>query len=106
MDGLLKLTVYIPDSHLEMVKAALFAAGAGRVGNYDCCAWQVLGEGQFRPLAGADPHIGRVGDLERVPEWRVELVLPAARAHEVVAALKSTHPYETPAYDVVALLPI
>ncbi len=106
MDGLLKLTVYIPDSHLEVVKTALFDAGAGRVGNYDRCAWQVLGEGQFRPLAGADPHIGQVGAVEHVPEWRVELVLPASCVNEVVAALKSTHPYETPAYDVVALLPI
>lgn len=106
MDGLLKLTVYIPDSHLEVVKAALFAAGAGRVGDYDCCAWQVLGDGQFRPLAGANPHIGQVGELEHVPEWRVELVLPAARAKDVVMALKYTHPYEVPAYDLVRLLDI
>lgn len=106
MEGLLKLTVYVPDSHLEPVKAALFAAGAGRVGAYDCCAWQVLGEGQFRPLAGANPHLGCVGELARVPEWRVELVLAAERAKEVVAALRSAHPYEAPAYDLVALLPI
>ncbi len=104
MGNLLKLTVYIPDAHLEAVKDALFDAGAGQVGNYDRCAWQVLGEGQFRPLAGADPYLGRIGDLERVPEWRVEVVVPENRLQAVVSALKSTHPYETPAYDVVALL--
>lgn len=106
MSSLFKLTVYIPDSHLESVKQALLDAGAGRVGNYDRCAWQVLGEGQFRPLSGADPHLGKIGEVERVPEWRVELVVPDNRLQDVVSALKATHPYETPAYDVVALLPI
>lgn len=106
MSSLFKLTVYIPDSHLESVKTALFDAGAGQVGNYDRCAWQVLGEGQFRPLSGADPHLGKVGAVERVSEWRLELVVPDSRLQDVVSALKATHPYETPAYDVVALLPI
>lgn len=104
MSSLFKLTVYIPDTHLETVKEALFDAGAGRVGSYDRCAWQVLGEGQFRPLPGAEPHIGDIGQVERVPEWRVELVVPGNCLQAVVSALKSTHPYETPAYDVVALL--
>lgn len=103
---MLKLTVYIPDSHLEPVKAALFAAGAGRIGDYDGCAWQVLGQGQFRPLAGANPFIGEGGQLSVVPEWRVEMVLDEAVLTAVIAALKTAHPYETPAYDVVAVLPV
>lgn len=106
MSELLKLTVYVPASHLEAVKDALFAAGAGQVGHYDRCAWQVLGEGQFRALAGAQPFIGAVSQQESVPEYRVEMVLPRARLHDVIAALKAAHPYETPAFDVIALIDV
>ena len=104
MSDLLKLTVYVPASHLDAVKDAIFAAGAGRVGDYDRCAWQVLGEGQFRALPGAQPFIGKVGALEQVAEYRVETVLPLAALAAVVSALKMAHPYETPAFDVTALL--
>lgn len=95
-----KLAFFVPPSHLEQVKDAVFAAGAGRIGNYDCCAWQVLGQGQFRPLDGATPFIGQAGEVERVPEWKVELVVADALIQSVVAALKRSHPYETPAYEV------
>ena len=104
MSDLLKLTVYVPASHLDAVKDAIFAAGAGRVGDYDRCAWQVLGEGQFRALPGAQPFIGMVGSLEQVAEYRVETVLPRAALAAVVAALKTAHPYETPAFDLPVLL--
>lgn len=104
MAALLKLTVYVPASHVEAVKDALFAAGAGRVGDYDRCAWQVLGQGQFRPLAGAQPFTGTIGDTEQVDEYRVELVLDPACLKARIEALKQTHPYETPAYDVITLL--
>ncbi|WP_145152963.1 NGG1p interacting factor NIF3 [Pseudomonas oryzihabitans] len=100
-----KLCFYVPDSHLEAVKQTIFAVGGGRIGRYDSCCWQVQGLGQFRPLAGSQPHLGEQGSLERVEEWRVELVLanePIAR--QAVAALKAAHPYETPAYDVVQVL--
>lgn len=99
-----KITFYVPESHLDAVKAALFAAGAGRVGNYDCCAWQVRGEGQFRPLTGSNPFIGQQGVLEVVDEYRVELVCEENHLQAAVAALKQAHPYEEPAYDVVRLL--
>jgi len=69
LSDLFKLTVYVPVSHLEAVKDALFAAGAGRVGDYDRCAWQVLGEGQFRALPGAQPFVGAVGVQESVAEY-------------------------------------
>ena len=104
VSDLFKLVVYVPASHLDAVKDALFAAGAGQVGNYDRCAWQVLGEGQFRALPGAQPFIGQVGTVEQVPEYRVETVLPRAALAAVVSALKAAHPYETPAFDVTALL--
>lgn len=98
-----KLAFFVPPSHVEQVKDAVFAAGAGRIGNYDCCAWQVLGQGQFRPLDGATPFIGQAGEVERVAEWKVELVVADALIRPVVAALKLSHPYETPAYEVYRL---
>lgn len=98
-----KLCFFVPDSNLESVKNALFDAGAGHIGNYDHCCWQVLGQGQFRPLPGSDPHIGSTGTVERVEEWKVELVVAEERIHAVIAALKAAHPYETPAYEVFRL---
>ena len=100
---MLKLTVYIPETHVEQVKAALFAAGAGRYANYDCCAWQVLGQGQFRPLEGSKPHIGKTNVIERVPEYRVEMIVPEDAVAAVLVALKGAHPYEEPAYDLVSI---
>ena len=95
-----KLCVYVPTSHLEQVKQAMFDAGAGRIGDYDSCCWQVAGQGQFRPLAGADPFIGSQGTIETVEEYKVELVCEDALIVTVVAALKQAHPYEEPAYQV------
>lgn len=92
------LVVYIPEADAESVKSALFAAGAGRIGNYEACAWQTLGTGQFRPLDGANPTIGAVGDIEKVPELRVEMVCAPEDMLAVERALHEAHPYETPAY--------
>ena len=99
-----KLTVFIPDTALEPVKSALFAAGAGKIGNYEQCCWQVQGSGQFMPLAGSQPHIGTQDTLETVEEWRVEMVVADAYIKPVIEALKQTHPYETPAYNVIQVL--
>jgi hypothetical protein len=98
-----KLAFFVPPSHVEQVKSALFAAGAGRIGAYDCCAWQVLGQGQFRPLDGSQPFIGQSGQIEQVQEWKVELVVADDLIQPAVAALKLAHPYETPAYEVYKL---
>jgi len=95
-----KLAFFVPPSHVEQVKNALFAAGAGRIGAYDCCSWQVLGQGQFRPLDGSQPFIGHAGEVEQVQEWKVELVVSDELIRQAVAALKNSHPYEVPAYDV------
>jgi len=95
-----KLSFFVPPSHVESVKSAVFAAGGGRIGAYDQCAWQVLGQGQFRPLDGSQPFFGQTGQVERVEEWKVELVVADELIRDVVLALKQSHPYETPAYEV------
>lgn len=99
-----KLTVFIPDEALEGVKTALFAAGAGTIGNYQHCGWQVQGQGQFMPMAGSNPHLGSQNNIEKVDEWRVEMVVETSVIEEVIKALKQAHPYETPAYDVIEVL--
>jgi len=101
-----QIVVYIPESHVEPVKAALFAAGAGKVGDYDSCAWQTLGLGQFRPLDGSAPFIGQTGEVETVDEYRVELVCEKAVLKVAVEAMIAAHPYEEPAYSVWPLFNI
>lgn len=98
---MLLLQVYVPESHLEPVKAALFAAGAGRIGSYDSCCWQTKGQGQFRPLENSKPYLGQKGAVETVTEWKLELVCEPGRIAETVKAMRAAHPYETPAYQVV-----
>jgi hypothetical protein len=95
-----KLVFFVPETHLEDVKKAVFAAGGGRMGNYDSCAWQTLGQGQFRPLAGSHPHLGELDQLTRVAEYRVEMVCADDCVTAVIKALRAAHPYEEPAYDV------
>lgn len=96
---LVQLVFYVPIGQAEIVKDAVFAAGGGRIGDYDRCCWQTLGTGQFRPLPGSQPFLGTTGTEERVEELRVELVVPESVLPEVLAALLATHPYETPAYS-------
>lgn len=94
-----KLAFFVPKTNIEQVKEAVFAAGAGRIGNYEACCWQTLGQGQFRPLAGATPHIGQHNTLEQVEEYRVEMVCEDEHIHAAIAALKQAHPYEEPAFE-------
>jgi hypothetical protein len=98
-----KLCFYVPEAQVEQVKQAVFAAGAGRIGRYENCSWQVLGEGQFRPLTGSDPYIGTEDELARVQEYRVEVVCASPYVAAMVAALKAAHPYEQPAWDLIKL---
>lgn len=95
-----KFAFFVPEDHKESVKAAVFETGAGRIGDYDCCCWEVSGNGQFRPLDGATPFLGQQGELEKVAEYRVELVVADELVKTAVAAMKQAHPYEEPAYDV------
>lgn len=98
------LCFYVPAAALEEVKDAVFAAGAGRIGHYDRCCWQVAGQGQFRPLPGSHPAIGRQDQLETLPEYRVEMVCDADCIGAAVAALKGAHPYEEPAWHVLQMV--
>lgn len=101
---MLKLCFYVPSSHLDSVKAAVFAAGAGRIGFYEQCCWQIEGQGQFKPLTGARPAIGDIDRLERVSEYRVEMVCDESFISAAIQALRETHPYEEPAFDVTQIL--
>lgn len=95
-----KLVFFVPESHLDLVKTAVFNAGAGRIGQYDQCCWQVLGQGQFRPFAESTPFVGAQGQLETLPEYRVEMVCADELIVIAVSALRASHPYEEPAFDV------
>lgn len=90
---------YVPESHLEIVKQAVFAAGAGRYKNYDQCCWQTKGQGQFRPLSGSNPHVGSVDQVETITEYKVELICEAQYLETVIAAVRKSHPYEEPAFQ-------
>ncbi|MHA3834200.1 hypothetical protein ACXR8F_00620 [Terrabacter sp. AAH1] len=99
------LVFYSPVESTEDVLAAVHGAGAGALGDYRECAFVTRGTGRFRPVAGARPAIGTVGDLERLPEDRVEVVLERSLRGAVVAALRAAHPYEEPAFHVIETAP-
>lgn len=103
---MLKLIYYVPESHLEATKLAVFTAGAGGIGHYEHCAWQILGMGQFKPVHGAHPFIGQVNQLEHVEEWRVETIVAEAHASQVAQALRASHPYEEPAFEFIQIIEI
>jgi len=94
------LIFYVPAEQLEKVKMALFEKGAGGYDKYDCCAWQVKGEGQYRPLDGSKPFYGQQGKLEKVEEYKVEMICRDGIIREVLQELHRVHPYEEPAYGV------
>ncbi|MGD9622039.1 MAG: Nif3-like dinuclear metal center hexameric protein [Mycolicibacterium sp.] len=107
--GLDKWAVFAPREDPAIgaaIRTAMFAAGAGRIGDYSQCSWSVAGTGQFLPNDGAAPAIGSVGSVERVAEDRIEMVAPASHRAEVLAALRSAHPYEEPAFDIIAMQPV
>ena len=93
-----KIYFYVPETHLESVKSALFEKGAGKYGNYDNCDWQTLGTGQFRALEGSQPAIGKHFELEKVKEYKVETICEDSVLSQVLEALIEHHPYEIPAY--------
>jgi dinuclear metal center YbgI/SA1388 family protein len=102
-DPLDKLTVFVPHDFVQQLVDALAIAGAGAVGDYERAMFVTSGTGTFRPRPGAQPSIGTVGAVEEVPESRVEMVLPRHRRDAVVAALRATHPYEEPGFDLLEL---
>jgi len=95
-----KLVTFVPAEHVEKVSAALFAAGAGRIGDYSSCSFQTRGTGTFFGEEGTKPAVGSAGKLERADEIRIETVVPIAKIESVIRALRQSHPYEEPAFDL------
>jgi hypothetical protein len=99
-----KLVVFVPPDSLEQVRDAVFAAGAGRIGDYERCSWYTEGTGTFLGGDSTDPAVGERGVEERVLELRLETVFPAERHGAVIEALRAAHPYEEPAFDIYDLV--
>lgn len=93
-----KIECLVPETHVEEVKAAMFAGGAGCMGNYDCCCFCTPGVGQFRPCEGAQPFIGEHNTVEYVNEVKIEMACPTENILTAIAAIRRSHPYEHPAF--------
>ncbi|MDD3926188.1 MAG: Nif3-like dinuclear metal center hexameric protein [bacterium] len=102
-ESLFKLVVFIPADSLDVVREAVSAAGAGHIGRYSHCSFISRGTGTFKPLEGAQPYIGEIGNLEEADEYRLETVVPSSVLDRVIAAMLKAHPYEEVAYDVYKL---
>jgi dinuclear metal center YbgI/SA1388 family protein len=95
-----KIAVFVPEEHAARVREAMAQAGAGKLGNYDQCAFETVGTGHFRPLEGANPFIGEISHSENVREVKVEAICAPDNVEAVISAMRSAHPYEEPAYDI------
>lgn len=102
-DSLLKFVTFVPASHADIVRNALFVAGCGCIGNYDACSYNIEGDGTFRAQDGTHPFCGTIGELHHEHEVRIETIIPAYKQQAVIDAMKSVHPYEEPAYDLYPL---
>lgn len=98
-DVVYRFETYVPLTHVDVVKEAIAAAGAGKYGDYDSCMWCTKGIGQFRPLDNSNPFIGKHGELELVEEMKIECIVNSNCIKDVIEALRKAHPYETPAYQ-------
>jgi len=98
-----KVTVTVPETHADQVREAMGRAGAGKIGNYSHCSFTVKGIGRFKPEAGADPFIGKAGELERVEEEFIEVNCSKDKIGSLVAAIRKAHPYEEPVIDIYPL---
>ena len=99
-----KIVVFVPKTHTDIVRQTMGDAGAGKIGSYSHCSYSVDGIGRYKPLEGAHPHIGEVGKFEEVEEERVECVCERSKAKEVIAAIRKVHPYEEVAFDIYPLI--
>ncbi len=102
-DSLLKLVTFVPQKYADVVRKALFNAGAGQIGNYDSCSYNTQGEGTYRPGENTEPFCGEIGEFHTEPEIRIETILPFYKKNTILRALLATHPYEEPAYDFYRL---
>jgi hypothetical protein len=98
-----KLVIFVPETHTDIVLEAMGNAGAGKIGNYTHCTFSTKGVGRFKPEAGANPHIGEIGKFEEVIEERIETVVEKSKLQEVIKVIKEVHPYEEVAYDIYPL---
>lgn len=98
-----QISFYVPETALETVKNAMFKAGAGRFDDYENCAWQTIGMGQFRPIKNANPTIGCLNKFETVKEYKVEMICSSDHLNSVIDAMKLAHPYEQIAYAVIKM---
>ncbi len=98
-----KLNFFVPSEYKERVKEALFKIGAGRYKNYEYCSFETLGIGQFKPINSADPYIGELNKIERVQEYKVEMICADELIERAVEVLKEAHPYEEAAYEVIEM---
>tara|TARA_Y100001936_G_C15997369_1_gene625859 strand:+ start:609 stop:956 length:348 start_codon:yes stop_codon:yes gene_type:complete len=96
-----KFVFYAPKNSCEKIKNSVFETGAGKLGNYEQCAFEISGIGQFKPAPGAEPAIGKVGELEKVEEVRVEILCTEENIRSAVRAMIKAHPYEVPAYEIL-----
>ena len=99
-----KLVVYVPLSHADVVRDALATAGAGRIGNYTHCSFTVVGEGRFKGNEHSNPALGVKERIETVQECRIEVTVKKPLLHRVISAMKAVHPYEEVAFDIYPLL--
>ncbi|OGM18513.1 hypothetical protein A2686_02840 [Candidatus Woesebacteria bacterium RIFCSPHIGHO2_01_FULL_38_10] len=104
MSSQIKLVVFTPKSHTDVVRKAMGDAGAGKIGNYSHCSYSVEGIGRYKPVEGAKPAIGGVGKFEEVEEERVECVCDKGKAKGVIEAVRKVHPYEEVAFDIYPLI--
>jgi|SRR3989344_5639100 len=104
MTRLVKIVVFVPETHAEAVRIAMGESGAGKIGNYNYCSFSSKGIGRFKPLDGAHPFIGGVGKMEEVAEVRIEMVCEKDKARAVITAMRQVHPYEEVAFDIYPLI--
>jgi hypothetical protein len=98
-----KLNFFVPTEDKERVKEALFAVGVGSYKNYECCSFETLGVGQFKPIGKANPYIGSLEKIEKVQEYKVEMICKEELLFKAVRVLKETHPYEEVAYEIIEI---
>lgn len=104
MDSInVKIVVFVPETHTDVVREAMGKAGAGIIGNYGFCSFSSKGIGRFKPEQGSNPHIGEIGKLEDVAEERIETICSREKLQEVINAIKEVHPYDEVALDVYPL---
>ncbi len=104
MSNLVKLVVFVPLTHSDVVRKAMGDAGSGVIGNYSHCSYSSIGHGRFMPLEGAHPNIGEVGKAEIVVEERIETLCSKEKVKDVIKAMREVHPYEEVAFDIIPLL--